>query len=339
MILEINDLSVRFTAGHRVQAVENVSLSVEKRDKVAIVGETGSGKSILLLAALRLLGPEAEVSGEVLFEGKDLLKLSRKELDRIRGARISYVPQGSGNGMNPLYSVGFQVGEPMCEHEGLNRKQAFGRAVELMKQFRLGNEARVARQYPHTYSGGMRQRALIAMGIGAGAEMILADEPTKGLDERRVKLVAECFQMLSDRTILCVTHDLNFAGSISEHICVMYAASQVEYAETEELLRHPLHPYTRDMLAAMPENGLHFTEGFAISHDNYGSAGCKYAKRCRDCFERCRETPPLIDLDGHKVRCWKYAENRQGRKTEKNGAPGTEDRKHEDTDRGSDKTV
>lgn len=313
MILSLKNISVKFASGHNVQAVEDVSLDIEEKSKVAIVGETGSGKSILLLAILRLLPENAIVSGQAFFMTKespeggiDLMTLKRKELDHIRGACISYIPQGSGNGMNPLYNVGVQVAEPMVTHQGIGKKQGFSKAVELMRRFKMGNEERLAKQYPHTYSGGMRQRALIAMGIGAGAQVLLADEPTKGLDERRIALVVESFRMLTDKTIVCVTHDLNFANAISDHICVMYAASQVEYAPTKELMENPLHPYTRDMLAAMPENGLNFCGGFAMSHEDYKDAGCKYAPRCRDCSEKCRKLPPMFEVGSHKVRCWKY---------------------------------
>ena len=180
MILSLENISVKFASGHNVQAVEDVSLDIEERSKVAIVGETGSGKSILLLAILGLLPDNAVVSGQALFEGTDLMGLKRRELDKIRGARISYIPQGSGNGMNPLYNVGFQVAEPMVEHNGIGKKVGFSRALELMKRFKMGNEEKLAKQYPHTYSGGMRQRALIAMGIGAGAQVLWRTSPPRG---------------------------------------------------------------------------------------------------------------------------------------------------------------
>lgn len=308
-MLEIKDISVQFASNHSVQAVENVNLCAKEKEKVVIVGETGSGKSILLLAILGLLPQNAIVTGEVLFEGKNLLKLKRKEWDEIRGKKISYVPQGSGNGMNPLLNVGFQVGEPLLEHRKTTKKKAFQKSIELLKKFHIGNEEIMAKQYPHTYSGGMRQRSMIAMGISAGAQIILADEPTKGLDEKRVAMVAESFQMLEDETILCVTHDLNFAKKIAQSISVMYAANQVEYAAAEEILNHPLHPYTQDMIAAMPENGLKVSKGFAIAHEQYGLGGCRYAPRCRMCKERCIiQQPPMINCKGHKVRCWNYVD-------------------------------
>ena len=290
-LLRVEDLSVSFEGKNFVQAVEHVSLEVRSGDRLCIIGETGSGKSILLLAILRLLSPTAKVTGGVSYRGRDLFAMTEKQLDAIRGGRISYVPQGSGNGMNPLLKVGFQVEE---------------RAVELLKRFHLGREETIARQYPFTYSGGMRQRALIAMGISAGAELLFADEPTKGLDETRVRLTAEAFNALEGQTLVCVTHDLSFARSVSSRVCVMYAANQVEEAETEELFRNPLHPYTRDMLAAMPENGLRFRPGYAPAHNDTGTAGCKYRLRCGRCSEKCRETPPLFRIGGHQVRCWQY---------------------------------
>ncbi len=307
ILLRVEDLSVSFEGKNFVQAVEHVSLEVRAGDRLCIIGETGSGKSILLLAILRLLSPTAKVSGKAFYRDKDLFALTEKQLDAIRGSRISYVPQGSGNGMNPLLKVGFQVAEPMIAHRGMKRKEAESRAVELLKSFRLDREETIAKQYPFTYSGGMRQRALIAMGISAGAEVLFAAEPTKGLDETRVKLTAEAFNALEGKTLVCVTHDLGFARSVSSRVSVMYAANQVEAASTEELFRNPLHPYTRDMLAAMPENGLHFRPGYAPAHSDAGTAGCKYALRCDRCSEKCRETPPLFDLGGHQVRCWQYA--------------------------------
>ena len=305
-LLRVEDLSVSFEGRNFVQAVEHVSLEVHSGDRLCIIGETGSGKSILLLAILRLLSPTAKVTGGVSYRGRDLFAMTEKQLDAIRGGRISYVPQGSGNGMNPLLKVGFQVAEPMIAHRGMKRKAAEERAVELLKRFHLGREETIARQYPFTYSGGMRQRALIAMGISAGAELLFADEPTKGLDETRVRLTAEAFNALEGQTLVCVTHDLSFARSVSSRVCVMYAANQVEEAETEELFRNPLHPYTRDMLAAMPENGLRFRPGYAPAHNDTGTAGCKYRLRCDRCSEKCRETPPLFRIGGHQVRCWQY---------------------------------
>lgn len=307
LILDVRGLSVSFRGGNHVQAVENVDLSVWEGDHLCIVGETGSGKSILLLAMLRLLSGDAQVTGDVLYRGESLFRMPQKRLDEVRGGLISYIPQGSGNGMNPLLKVGFQVGEPLMAHCGLKRRDAQRRSVDLLRRFHLQREEAVARQYPFALSGGMRQRAMIAMGVAADAEALLADEPTKGLDERRVRLVEESFRSLRKQTIVCVTHDLNFARSVAARVGVMYAANLVEIADKEAFYREPLHPYSRDMLMAMPENGLRFNPGFAPSHDEYALQGCKYCARCGDRSEQCKNIPPMVDVDGRRVRCWKYA--------------------------------
>ena len=306
MLIEVKDLSVTFSAAHSVQAVQGVSLSMEQGQKTAIIGETGSGKSVLLLAMLRLLPPSARVGGSVLFDGRELLLLKEKEMESIRGAQVAYVPQGSGGSLNPLLRVGFQVGEPLMRHGGLRKKQAVEESVRLLARFQIGSEEQRARSYPHTFSGGMKQRALVAMGISAGARVILADEPTKGLDEGKVAQVREVFLSLGEQTLLCVTHDLNFAGAVAQDIHVMYASQQVECAPTAELLGNPLHPYTRDMIRAMPENGLEASRGFAPPHSENVS-GCRYRSRCRDCTALCENAPPMAEVTKqHRVRCWRY---------------------------------
>lgn len=305
-LLRVEDLSVCFSGGNHVQAVENVSIEVFEHDRLCIIGETGSGKSILLLAILRLLPKSAQVSGDAFYRGQNLFAMTSKQMDQVRGGAIAYVPQGSGNGMNPLLRVGFQVGEPLMAHRDVPRREAERRSVDLLRRFHLGREEALARQYPFTFSGGMRQRALIAMGVAADAELLFADEPTKGLDERRVRLVSDAFNALERQTLVCVTHDLSFARTIASRVSVMYAANQVELAGAEELFCNPLHPYTRDMIAAMPENGLQFNPGYAPSHDDTSVKGCKYASRCPDRAARCGEMPPMADVGGHQVRCWKY---------------------------------
>ena len=155
----------------------------------------------------------------------------------------------------------------------------------------------------------MRQRAMVAMGISAGPRIILADEPTKGLDERRIRMVADALNQLKEETLLCVTHDMKFAKAVGDKISVMYAAQQLEYGTAAQVLEHPLHPYTQDMIRAMPENGMKCEgTGFALSHTEYeAETGCRYRKRCAQCREICKKVPPVIEFDGHRVRCWKYA--------------------------------
>lgn len=307
-MLELQNITVRFGGPGASPAVDDVSLTLGEREKVAIIGETGSGKSVLLLAVLQMLPSVAAVTGKALLEGTDLLSLPQREMNRIRGARIAYVPQGSGNGMNPLLRVGYQVGEPLMIHQGLSPKAAIRKAVEVLRRFDFGEEEKLARQYPHTLSGGMRQRAMIAMGVAQGAPILFADEPTKGLDSRRIAMVAEAFHRLEEQAILCVTHDLRFAREIAQRVAVIYASQQVEQAGREEFFREPLHPYSQAMLAALPENGLRADLGFAPPREDKELAGaCHYYRRCPWKCERCRVNPPLFDLGGgRKVRCWKY---------------------------------
>ena len=277
-MLELEHISVRFAAGHGVQAVEDVTLTLEDGGRLAIVGETGSGKSVLLLAVLQLLPGSALVSGSARLDGEDLFAAGQKRLREIRGGVISYVPQGGGASLNPLYSVGFQVGEPLMEHRGYSKKKAFLASIPLLKRFQLGREEQLAKGYPHTFSGGMRQRAMVAMGISAGARIIFADEPTKGLDQKRVDLVADTLNRLETEALLCVTHDLQFAAAVCRRVCVMYAAQQVEYGSAAQVLGQPLHPYTQAMVRAMPENGMHVQEGFAP--ETVSGSGCRFRARC-----------------------------------------------------------
>ena len=308
-MLKIENVSVEFR-GAKVKAVDGFSLDIEDGERVAIVGETGSGKSVLIVAMIRLLPSNASVSGRVLLDGEDILAAGRERLHEIRGGIISYVPQGGGGSMNPLHKIGYQVGEPLMIHKGFTKKEAVDASLPLLERFNLVPSKEILEAYPHMLSGGMRQRAMVAMGIAAGARYILADEPTKGLDDRRVKMVVECFNSLGDETLLCVTHDLLFAKAVSRKICVMYAAQQLEYGTTEEIFQKPLHPYTKDLLDAMPENGMVYDDqGFAPPHDSYFDelGGCRYRDRCHECMECCKNAPPVVEIGDRKVRCWKYA--------------------------------
>lgn len=307
ILIEIQNLSVQFGDQLSGQVLQDMSLILHERDKIAIIGETGSGKSILLLAILGLLPKSASVRGNVWYQGEDLLNMDRKRLDQIRGCDISYIPQGSGSSMNPLMQVGRQIGEPLVIHKNHSVKQAMEAAVRLLQRFNIGDEEKRVRSYPHTFSGGMKQRALIGMGISAGANILFADEPTKGLDDRRIHMVEECFALLEDKTWICVTHDLNFARTIGRKISVMYSSFQVEYGGAEDIFNNPYHPYTKDILRAMPENGLQHNRKFVEKLSLIGS-GCRYQHLCEEASSVCQNTPPMIEKEnGRKVRCWKYA--------------------------------
>lgn len=305
-MIELKNLSVQFAGG--VKAVDNVTLTVPDGKNTVVIGESGSGKSVMLSAILKILPPSAQVTGSVKLDGQEILGLDEKEMSVLRGEQLAYIPQGGGTSMNPLLTVGYQIAEPLVEKKAMPKKKAFSAAIDWMKRLHLGDEERLATAYPHSLSGGMRQRALIAMGAIAGAPLLLADEPTKGLDSERVDTVTELFRTLDDRTLLCVSHDLNFAKSIADYVCVMYAAQAVEYCSCEEFFSNPLHPYSRLTLDAMPENGLKAHMGFAPTQDELSHMGCHFYDRCPHRTERCREVPPMVETDGRKVRCWLYAD-------------------------------
>lgn len=307
-MLDIQNVSISF--GAEQAAVSDVSFTVEEKDKMVVIGETGSGKSVLLLAILGLLPEIAVIKGDILFHEKSLLSMKKKELRTIRGAKISYIPQGSGNGLNPLLQVKTQVVEAMRCHQKMKRNEAKEYVGKFLRKFGFEESERVAKSYPFMLSGGMRQRVLISMGIAADAEMILADEPTKGLDADRIAMVVEAFSKLKDRTLLCVTHDLRFAKEVATKISVMYASQQIEICDSTDFFTNPLHPYSCAMLKALPENGLHANMGFAPPKANDKMRlGCHFKERCPYQKERCwTETPPLITVKNRKVRCWKYAD-------------------------------
>lgn len=307
-MLLLKDLTVEFqTPEGPIRAVDRVNLEVKGKEKVAIIGETGSGKSVLLLALLRLLPPSACIRGAVWFAGQDLLTLPNAELQRIRGRRVAYVPQGAGNALNPVLTVGEQVAEPMLVHLGLKKPVAFKKAAGLLEQMGIVGAKKWLCAYPHQYSGGMKQRALVAMGVAAEAGLLLADEPTKGVDWENREEILRLFQSLEGKAVLAVTHDLWFAEKFARRVAVMYAAQIVETAQTEALFARPLHPYARALLAALPGKGLRPLAGFAPAHAGFKELGCRFSERCPKAFDSCHQEPPLVEKDSRLVRCWLYA--------------------------------
>lgn len=306
-MLELQNVGIRF--GEGPAAVEDTSFSVPDGLRTLVIGETGSGKSVLLLAILGLLPRSASVRGQILLNGRDLLALSQRQMNDVRGKQISYIPQGSGNGLNPLYTVGRQIDESIRKQRRASAREARRMTEALLTRFGIENAPRLANAYPHTYSGGMRQRALIAMGIASDAGLVLADEPTKGLDRHRIGMVIDAFQKLEGRTLLCVTHDLRLAKALADRIVVMYASQQIESCDGASFFAEPLHPYSRAMLDALPENGLQANLGFAPPRtDVQAQCACHFYDRCACRDDRCRRMPPMIEVGERKVRCWKYVD-------------------------------
>ena len=316
-ILDVKHLRVDFTTDQgTVQAVRDVSFSVKEGEILGIVGESGSGKSVTMYSVMGLLAQNGSINeGEIVFNGESIARKDfpdnrsyEKKMREIRGNTMAMIFQDPMTFLNPVLTIGKQIRETLLNHNPkMTKKEANERAIELMRQVGIPAPEKRINQYPFEFSGGMRQRAMVAMGISAGAKLILADEPSKGLDEKRVSLVVEAFEQLKEESLLCVTHDMMFAGRISDHICVLYAAQQVEYGPTEEILKNPLHPYTQDMILAIPENGMKVSmTGFAPPHTDYQNYGCRYKHRCRFCTSKCDTMPPVFTLGDRKVRCWKY---------------------------------
>ena len=305
-MLCIRDLSVRFSSTGDIYAIQGLDMDVQAGKNTVLLGETGSGKSVLLLSILRLLPGTAAIEGGIVFDGRNLLALSQKEMTAVRGAEIAYVPQGGGSSMNPLMKTGYQVGEPLMEHRNYRKKDAVRKSISLLRRFQLGREEQLIHAFPHTLSGGMRQRVLIAMGIAAGASLILADEPTKGLDDERIQTVIDCFLGLAGKTLLCVSHDIAFARKIADKVCVMYASRAVEQSDGDKFFDEPLHPYSKALLLAQTQ--LRCEIGFAPPKMAPGDCGCLFYPYCANRMGRCLEPPPMISTNGRKVMCWLYAD-------------------------------
>lgn len=308
-ILEVQQLQVHFpTSGKVIRAVDGVDISITQSETLAIIGESGSGKSVLGLALLGLLPANCTVAGIVRYRGADLLTLPESELEMIRGSKIAWVPQNPAGAMNPSMTVGAQIGEPISLHVEKNRSIVRKKVLELLQFIRITPPEERIDSYPYSFSGGMLQRSLVAMGIAGLPEMLIADEPTKGIDIMNRQAVSALLRILSEKgiTLLVITHDLSFARNLADRIAVMYSGRIMELRERKSFFNGPLHPYARGMLRSLPENGLHPISGRTRESDKY-SGGCRFRFRCTYVIERCKVEPPLIALqDGAAVRCWLY---------------------------------
>ena len=317
-ILEVKDLEVGFNlAKGKVTALHGVSLALNKGERVALVGESGSGKTLLSLSILRLIEPPGEIrGGEVLFEGRDLMKLDEEEIRKVRGNRIAMIFQEPLSALNPVLTIGYQVAEPFLVHTDISKKEALDKAKELLKLVSIADVDRVAAAYPHELSGGMRQRAMIAMALALNPSLLLADEPTTALD---VTLQAQFIELLKDLqeklslTLLIVTHDFGVVAEIAERVLVIYGGMIVEEAPVKELFKDPRHPYTKGLLTSIPKRGkdgkLTPIRGQVPSLGKFPS-GCPFRDRCDFAKEKCGKAVPKMVANGggHNVRCILYGE-------------------------------
>ena len=309
--LNIQNLNVHFhTEDGAVRAVNGVDLDIEEGEKLGLIGETGCGKTVLGMAILRLLSENTTIKGRILYKGKDLLTMSDKEIRKIRGKEIAMIFQNPLSSMNPVLTVGRQIAEPVELHQHLKKQDAMQKVIEMLKSVKIPSPHERAKEYPHEFSGGMRQRAMIAMGLICMPSLIIADEPTTGLDVTIQGQIVELMsEMLRDSgtSMLLITHDLAVAAELCDYIAMMYPGEIVEYASIRDLFKDPKHPYTRGFLDSLPGRGLKPIAGLSPSLIDL-PAGCKFHPRCSLATERCRkERPELIEVGKkHYVRCFLY---------------------------------
>ncbi len=308
-ILVVKDLQVHFILENTsVKAVDGVSFNVRKGENLALIGESGSGKSVLGMTILRLLPKNVRVNGKILFNGSNLLELPEEELRKIRGKEIALIPQNPATSLNPVLKIGIQIAEPMEVHLGIDKKIAIQKVINLLKFFDINPAEKRVNEYPHQFSGGMRQRALVAMGTSTKPKLIIADEPTKGVDVTKKLRVVELFRRIKENnklSLLVITHDLPFAEKLADRIAVMYCGQIVEVREAKTFFEEPLHPYSKALLDSLPSRGLKPIKGYSPSMVN-PPQGCRFHPRCEYATSKCLEEPPLISNGNNNVRCWLY---------------------------------
>ena len=313
-ILEIKHLNLAFNLQDRdYQALYDINLTLEKGKTLAIVGESGCGKTMSAMSVIRLLPNNAKIlSGEVIYNGQNLLSLSKKEMCKIRGKEIAYIPQDPMTSLNPLYSIGNQIEEILSIHRGLKGNESKKTAVEVLEQVKIPRAKERLNNYPHEFSGGMRQRVIIAMAIATNAPVIIADEPTTALD---VTVQAQIMDLLSEiqkefmTSIILISHNLALVSQNSDNIAVMYAGHVVETSPSKELFDFPKHPYTKALLKSLPTlntSKLETIDGQPPSvRENF--SGCPFEKRCSEKLPVCKEKfPSSIIVNGSKVNCWRF---------------------------------
>lgn len=316
-VLEVNDLTVTFKTKYgSAAAVSGVSFKLAKGEKLGLVGESGSGKSVTSKSILRLLpSPPAQLRGSIKLDGEELLTKSEQEMCHCRGNRISMIFQEPMVSLNPLYTIGNQLGEVVRLHKKVSRAEADKQVIEMLRTVGIPSPETRLKQYPFELSGGMRQRAMIAMALLCDPEVLIADEPTTALD---VTIQAQILDLLKElnrkmgTSIILITHDLGVIASMVDTVAVMYCGHIVEKAPVRQLFHDPLHPYTRGLLNSIPKVGrtegdLQTIEGAVPSIYNL-PAGCAFSNRCGECGRICKEKePPTLQLeDGRVVKCWKY---------------------------------
>ena len=317
-LLEVKGLETQFrTREGTVHAVNGVSFSLKEGETLGVVGESGCGKSVSMMSMLRLIPnpPGKVVAGEAYFHGKDLIRMSDAEIRKIRGSKISLVFQDPMTSFNPVLTIGKQVAEPWRIHTGAGKEEAYERAAKYLELVGIPNARERLNSYPHEFSGGMRQRVMIAMGLICEPEILIADEPTTALDLTIQAQIVELVKRLQDKlgmAIIWITHDLGIIAGLAERVNVMYGGYIVETAPVKDLYKNPQHPYTIGLLGSLPrmdeDAGHRLTSIEGIPPVLYRKPEfCPFHSRCRYAIERCRHENPMLrqaEGDGHQAACW-----------------------------------
>ena len=309
-LLKIKALRVYFpTDDGIVKAVDGVDLNIKREEILGLIGETGCGKTVLGMSIMRLIQSTTLTDGEIIYKDRDLLSLSDDEMRKIRGGEIAMILQNPMTSLNPVIRVGEQIAETIRLHQGLDKKAARKRVIEMLRDVRIPDPEKSVDSYPHQLSGGMQERVMIAMALASDPELIIADEPTKGLDVTvKREIIRLMKEVTAKRSMLFITHDLGAAAEICDNIAVMYAGELLEHASVDSIFSEPLHPYSEGLLNSLPERGLKPIRGISPSLIDTPQ-GCRFHPRCDYAMEICREKhPEMVKLeDGRAVRCFLYA--------------------------------
>ncbi|CCQ96579.1 oligopeptide ABC transporter (ATP-binding protein) [[Clostridium] ultunense Esp] len=317
-LVEFRNLKTYFyTEAGVVKAVDDISFVIREGETVAVVGESGCGKSITALSLMRLIPspPGKMVGGEILFEGKDLLALRNQEMMMIRGNEIAMIFQEPMTSLNPVLKIGEQIMEPLMKHKLMSKREAYKKAIELIEQVRIPRANEIVDQYPHELSGGMRQRIMIAIALSCDPKLLIADEPTTALDVTIQAQILDLLRTLKEErkmALMLITHDLGVVAEMADYVVVMYAGKVIEEAPVIDIFKNPRHPYTKGLLKAKPIIGkrtekLYTIPGQVPNPINLGNE-CHFNERCEYCMDICREKEPPLRKDekGNKVACWLY---------------------------------